>query len=80
MQGYDQISINIIYLSLSIGKYILYNWTSEFLILDNQIITRWCDGIFVSCMRYRYQWYINGKKLIQGNKKIKSNLISDITL
>ena len=80
MQGYDQISVNIIYLSLSIGKNILYNWTSKFLILDNQIITRWCDGILVSCMRYRYQWYINGEKLFQGNEKIKSKLISDITL
>ena len=79
MQGYDQISINIIYLSLSIGENILFNWKSKFLILDNQIITRWCDGILVSCMRYRYQWYINGEKLLQANENIKNKLISKTT-
>ena len=56
----------------------MYNWTSEFLILDNQIITRWCDGILVSCMRYRYQWYMNGEKLFQANEKLKSKLISEL--
>ena len=54
----------------------MYNWTSEFLILDNQIITRWCDGILVSCMRYKYQWYINSEKLFQANEKIKRKLIA----